>query len=73
MFHPFMSLEPELERKNYRMFRKYLIKRGFLILQESVYCKIAQNSTIAGAISGRKPDKGIVENSILLYNKFIIN
>lgn len=40
----------ESERKNYRLFRKYLIKSGFLMLQESVYCKIAQNTTVADAI-----------------------
>ena len=55
----------ESERKNYRLFRKYLIKSGFLMLQESVYCKIAQNTTVADAIlaNGRKnrPDDGLVQ------------
>ena len=55
----------ESERKNYRLFRKYLIKSGFLILQESVYCKIAQNTTVADAIIAnvRKngPDDGLVQ------------
>ena len=40
----------ESERKNYRLFRKHLIKSGFLMLQESVYCKIAQNTTVADSI-----------------------
>ena len=55
----------ESERKNYRLFRKYLIKSGFLMLQESVYCKIAQNTTVADAIIAnvRKngPDDGLVQ------------
>ena len=55
----------ESERKNYRLFLKYLIKSGFLMLQESVYCKIAQNTTVADAIIAnvRKngPDDGLVQ------------
>ena len=27
-------------RREYRMFRNYLLKNGFLMLQESVYCRI---------------------------------
>ena len=37
-------------RKDYRDFHKYLIKTGFLMMQESVYCRLAQNSTMADAI-----------------------
>ena len=55
----------ESERKNYRLFRKYLIKSGFLMLQESVYCKIAQNTTVADAIIANvrknSPDDGLVQ------------
>ena len=53
------------ERRNYRQFRKYLIKSGFLMLQESVYCKLAQNSAAADYIVDNvrknKPDSGIVQ------------
>ena len=38
------------DRREYTRFRKYLIKSGFLMLQESVYCKLAQNSTAADLI-----------------------
>ena len=55
----------ESERKNYRLFRKYLIKSGFLMLQESVYCKISQNTTVADAIIANvrknRPDDGLVQ------------
>ena len=37
-------------RKDYRDFHTYLIKSGFLMMQESVYCKLAQNSTMAESI-----------------------
>ena len=61
----YLPVGTESERKNYRLFRKYLIKSGFLMLQESVYCKIAQNTTVADAIIAnvRKngPDDGLVQ------------
>lgn len=53
------------ERREYRLFRKYLVKNGFLMLQESVYSKIAQNSTSADAIIDNvrknKPKSGLVQ------------
>ena len=49
----------------YTKFRKYLIKSGFLMMQESVYCKMALNQTAAGTIMEgvRKncPQEGIVQ------------
>lgn len=53
------------ERREYRLFRKYLVKNGFLMLQESVYSKIAQNSTSADAVIDNvrknKPKSGLVQ------------
>lgn len=53
------------ERKEYTKFRKFLIKSGFLMLQESVYCKMSPNSTLADAMIGNirknKPEKGLVQ------------
>lgn len=37
-------------KRAYRKFRKYLLKNGFLMLQESVYCKLALNGTAVKAI-----------------------
>ena len=55
----------ESDRRNYRKFRKFLIKSGFMMLQESVYCKLLQNSTAADAvvdnIRKNKPDSGLVQ------------
>ena len=55
----------ETERRDYRQFRKYLVKNGFLMLQESVYCKIAQNSTAAESlienVKKNKPAAGLVQ------------
>ncbi|MBE5871496.1 MAG: CRISPR-associated endonuclease Cas2 [Lachnospiraceae bacterium] len=52
-------------RKDYRDFRKFLIKSGFLMMQESVYCKLVQNSSAAEAvvsnIKKNKPRAGLVQ------------
>ena len=37
----------DANRIDYRTFRKFLIKSGFMMIQESVYCKLAQNSSMA--------------------------
>lgn len=53
------------ERKEYTKFRKYLLKSGFIMMQESVYCKLSPNSTLADAtienIRKNKPEKGLVQ------------
>ena len=55
----------ESNRRDYRTFRKYLIKSGFMMVQESVYCKLAQNSSVADAvvenIKKNKPHEGLVQ------------
>ncbi|MBQ7359323.1 MAG: CRISPR-associated endonuclease Cas2 [Lachnospiraceae bacterium] len=55
----------EKNRRDYRNFRKYLIKSGFLMLQESVYCKLAQNNVAAESIvenvKKNKPSAGLVQ------------
>lgn len=55
----------EVNRREYRMFRKYLIKAGFMMVQESVYCKLTQNSSAADTIvenmKKNKPHNGIVQ------------
>lgn len=53
------------ERREYYLFRKYLVKNGFLMLQESIYSKIAQNSVAADNIienvKKNKPKAGLVQ------------
>ena len=45
-----LPVETAADRKEYRKFRKYLIKSGYLMLQKSVYCKLVQNSQAADAL-----------------------
>lgn len=60
-----LPVETSSDRRAYRSFRRFLIKSGFTMMQESVYCKIAPNATAADTIISNirrnKPDKGIVQ------------
>ena len=53
------------QRREYARFRKFLLKSGFLMLQESVYCKLALNTTavngIVDQIPKNKPEEGLVQ------------
>lgn len=55
----------EKQRRNYREFRKYLLKAGFFMMQESVYCKLVQNAGVADvvqeSIRKNKPGEGLVQ------------
>lgn len=55
----------EKDRKEYRRFRKHLIKSGFIMAQESVYSKLAYNGPAADAIvenvRKNKPADGLVQ------------
>lgn len=49
----------------YRMFRSFLIKQGFMMLQESVYCKLVLNGSMAAVVTANihknAPDNGLVQ------------
>ena len=53
------------DRRNYRKFRKMLLSNGFIMMQESVYCKLLINASAEDAVRAvvrkNKPPKGIVE------------
>jgi len=57
------TLSPD-DRKDYRVFRKFLIKEGFLMHQYSVYTKLLLNDTGAQAMIKRiktsAPKKGMI-------------
>ncbi len=51
--------------KSYRTFRKFLLRMGFLMMQESVYSKIALTKTIADSLIFKiwenRPQRGLVQ------------
>lgn len=62
------------DMRSYREFRKFLIKNGFMMMQESVYTKIALNQSMAQLIANKvrdnKPDKGLVQMFIITEKQF---
>ncbi|MCH5265519.1 MAG: CRISPR-associated endonuclease Cas2 [Lachnospiraceae bacterium] len=59
---PTLTLE---NRREYTKFRKFLIRNGFIMVQESVYSKLALNTTVANAVvenvRKNKPSEGLVQ------------
>lgn len=53
------------DKKQYLLFRKFLINEGFIMLQESVYSKIVLNSqqysNLLERIRKNSPKKGIIQ------------
>lgn len=64
----------DMERREYRKFRKYLIKSGFIMEQESVYSKLVVNCAAADALANnvRKnaPGKGLVQLMRVTENQY---
>ena len=60
-----LPVETAAQRKSYRLFRKYLIKEGYLMLQESVYAKLvvndAQAATAIARLHKHRPPTGLVQ------------
>lgn len=52
------------DRREYRKFRKYLITNGFLMLQESIYSKLALNGTVANTVT-RNVEENIPESGLV--------
>lgn len=69
-----LPTETAKDRKNYSQFRKFLIKEGFIMMQESVYAKLVLNNSITNSIkdkiSKNKTQKGIVQMLIITEKQF---
>lgn len=69
-----LPAETSEERSAYARFRKGLIKEGYIMMQESVYCKLVL-SPLAGALAKDrikkiKPSKGIIQAMIITEKQF---
>ena len=60
-----LPMETAKQRKDYRLFRKFLIHDGYLMLQKSVYMKLITNDSRSDAALTRlrqqKPPAGLVQ------------
>ena len=60
-----LPTESEADRREYRKFRRMLVKSGFIMMQESVYCRMVLNATVQKSVTDvirrEKPPEGIVQ------------
>ena len=60
-----LPIETSADRREYSKFHRFLIKNGFMMMQESVYCKLSLNATaqntVLNNIRKNKPPKGLVQ------------
>lgn len=60
-----LPVETNENKRDYRRFRKLLIDNGFIMLQESVYCRMVLNQSVVEMITSiirkNKPPKGLVQ------------
>ena len=62
------------DKREYRKFRKLLIKNGFLMMQESVYCRMlltpTAGKTVLDIIRKNRPKHGIVQVMSITEKQF---
>lgn len=63
------------DMRNYRQFRKCLIKNGFIMMQESVYCKMITSPSVEKSVNlllqKSKPPAGLVQSLVVTENQFV--
>ena len=69
-----LPMETAKQRKVYSNFRKFLVNEGFIMMQKSVYTKLALNQSIVNSerekIIRNKPKKGIVQMLTITEKQF---
>ena len=60
-----LPTETSTDRRHYRLFRKFLINEGFVMMQESIYTKICINAhavaQVERNVAGNRPPDGLVQ------------
>lgn len=63
------------DKRNYRKFRKALIKNGFIMLQESVYYKMmtspSMEKSMKNMVHNNKPPKGLIQTITITEKQFV--
>ena len=64
----------DTDRREYRRFRKLLIKNGFVMMQESVYTRMVLNQTVQKSVvdllKKNKPKDGLVQALVITEKQF---
>ena len=60
-----LPIETTEDKRNYRAFRRVLIRNGFIMLQKSVYCKLMTTPSVEHSVKRlireNKPPAGVVQ------------
>ena len=69
-----LPVETSKNRHDYAVFRKFLLKNGFIMMQESVYSKLVINNvtskTVKEHVKKNLPPDGLVELLEITENQF---
>jgi CRISPR-associated protein Cas2 len=69
-----LPTETSEEKREYRKFRKYLLKNGFIMMQWSVYSKLVLNPVVGNAVISNvrknKPRNGLVQMLMITEKQF---
>lgn len=69
-----LPTETSRDRKIYSKFRKFLIKEGFIMMQESVYSKLTLNNSVTKSVRDKieknKPPRGIVQMLVITEKQY---
>lgn len=69
-----LPTETSRDRKIYSKFRKFLIKEGCIMMQESVYSKLTLNNSVTKSVRDKieknKPPRGIVQMLVITEKQY---
>jgi len=69
-----LPMTTSTERSHYARFRKNLIRQGFMMMQESIYCKLVMNPVAAElakqGVNRIKPDKGLIQVLVITEKQY---
>ncbi len=69
-----LPIDTAKDRRRYSKFRKLLINEGFIMMQKSVYTKLALNTSVVNSVKDKiyknKPPKGIVQMLTITEKQF---
>ena len=69
-----LPVETSLQRRHYRLFRKFLINEGFVMMQESIYSKVCLNmhsvSQVELNLRKHTPPLGLVQFIVVTERQF---
>lgn len=64
----------DTDKREYRKFRKLLLKNGFIMMQESVYTRMVLNQTVQNSViellKKNKPPEGLVQAMVVTEKQF---